>query len=348
MNYIDLRSDTLTTPHEEMRKAMANAEVGDDGRTDDFGRGSDPTINALEDYAAELMGKEAALFCASGSMGNIVSLVTQCSRSDKVAVDKDLHLVRTEKAPFMSEFFGLNKIEYNCTQMGIPDISSIETLCDSDIKLLCIENSHNFGGGICPSLDLFRKIRTITKQKGIPVHLDGARIFNAALHLNISPRDIADCSDTMMFCLSKGIGAPFGSLLCGSKSFIKKAREIRKLLGGGLRQGGIMAAAGLYALKHDLERIHEDNENAKQLGEYLKDYTICKLIPVETNIVMLDISKTGKTSSWFEESLKQCGLLAKGMGSEYLRMTTYRGISAQDIQKAGEILQKFMEDNNFC
>lgn len=340
---IDLRSDTLTSPTDEMRRAMASAVVGDDGRTDSQGRGGDPMVNKLEDMAAELLDKEAALFCCSGTMANVLATITHCNRGDKVAVEPDLHLVRTEKAPFMDSLFGLIKHEYACIQPGIADLKSLERLCsDQAIRLVCTENSHNFGGGVCASVDHLKQLYQISQARGIKVHLDGARLFNAAIHLNATGKDFAQSADTVMFCLSKGLGAPFGSLLCGTKEFIAQARENRKLIGGGLRQGGIMAAAGIVALSTGIERLAEDNANAAKLGAALANYSTCKLIPVETNIVMLDITQTGKASSWFEQQLAPLGLLVKGMGIDHLRLTTYRGISGKDIDRAIEIFDQFM------
>lgn len=348
MNIIDLRSDTLTKPTAAMRKAMAEAEVGDDGRVDMHGRGGDPTINRLEDFAAELMGKEAALFCASGTMGNVLATITHCQRGDKVAIEPDLHLVKTEKAPFMERFFGLVKQPYECVKRGIADSVSFNKACqEAGVRLACIENSHNFGGGVCSSVEHLQNLYNIAHKHGVSVHLDGARIFNAANSLQESAKKIAECADTVMVCLSKGLGAPFGSLLCGKEAFIARARENRKLLGGGLRQGGVMAAAGLLALKNGVDQLAEDNQNARRLGDLLGGFNSCVLVPVETNIVMLEISATGKKSAWFEERLATMGLLLKGMGDNYIRLTTYREISQQNIEQTGLIFSQFMKMNNF-
>lgn len=348
MKVIDLRSDTLTQPTQEMRQAMFCAEVGDDGRTGGDGRGSDPTVNALEDFAAELVGKEAALFCASGTMGNVTALATHCARADKVAAEPDLHVVRSEKAPFMERFLGLVRQDYALLQPGVPDPVSFEEVCGSGVKLACVENSHNFGGGVCASLAQMKRLYGVAHAKGVLVHLDGARMFNAAVALGVDARDLAACADSVMFCLSKGLGAPFGSMLCGTRAFIAQARDTRRFLGGGLRQGGIMAAAGLVALRTGIERLAEDHEHARLLGQALSGFSTCELVPVQSNIVMLNIRGSGRSSGWFERELAPLGLLVKGMGGDYLRLTVYRGISAKDIRIASDIFGRFMEEQGLA
>ncbi len=347
MPAIDLRSDTLTVPTEEMRNAMRDAEVGDDGRTDAAGRGGDPTVNRLEDYAAELLGKEAALFCPTGTMGNTIALATWCGRGDAAAVEPDLHVVRTEKAPFMERFFGIRPSPYVRDQSGMPEEASFAAACAlPGVKVACVENSHNFGGGVCVSLERQQALAAAAKKFGVPVHMDGARLFNAAAFLKLEAKSLAECADSVMFCLSKGLSAPFGSMLCGTKAFVAQARETRKLLGGGMRQAGIMAAAGLVALRTGIGRLAEDNENARRLGAALAEYPQFALTPVQTNIVMLDVSATGKQSGWFERELAPLGLLAKGMGDKHLRLTTYRGVSGGDISSAIDIFRKFMDDKS--
>jgi threonine aldolase len=343
---VDLRSDTLTTPTEEMRTAMRRAEVGDDGRTDAHGRGGDPTVNRLEDHAAALLGKEAALFCPSGTMGNLVALATWCDRGDAAALEPDLHVYRTEKSPFMEKFLGLRPVLYTRDSRGMPEAESFAAACATQgVRVACVENSHNFGGGICVSLERQQSLACAAKTAGVPVHMDGARLFNAATALHVDARNLAACADSVMFCLSKGLGAPFGSLLCGTGDFIAKAREVRKLLGGGMRQAGIMAAAGLEALKTGICQLAEDHGNAQVLGAALAKYPQLTLTPVQTNIVMLDVTATGKTSDWFERGLAPLGLLAKGMGKNHLRLTTYRGITKADITRAIDAFDRLMQEH---
>ena len=207
-----------------------------------------------------------------------------------------------------------------------------------------MENTHNFAGGTCTSLERQMQIAAIARDKGRPVHMDGARIFNAALALGIKAADLAAGADSIQFCLSKGLGAPVGSLLCGSKEFIKAAKETRKYLGGAMRQAGVFASAGLVALAEGIDRLAEDHENAQLLGKALSGYAKLKLVPVQTNIVMLNVKDSGQLASWFEEGLKAYGILAKAMGKEHLRFTTYRGVTRQDIERAASGFQKFMEE----
>lgn len=346
MPVVDLRSDTLTVPTEAMRAAMSEAEVGDDGRVDAEGRGGDPTVNRLEDYAAELLGKEAALFCPSGTMANLVALATWCDRGDAAALEPDLHVFRTEKSPFMEKFLGIQPVFYSRDTEGMPEESSFASACAAQgVKLACVENSHNFGGGICVSLARQQALATAARNASVPVHMDGARLFNAAVALGVDAAHLAACADSVMFCLSKGLGAPFGSVLCGTREFIAKARQTRKLLGGGMRQAGIMAAAGLVALRTGIERLAEDHENARHLGAALAAYGEFVLTPVQSNIVMLDISASGRSSEWFEQKLAPLGLLAKGMGKDHLRLTTYNGVGRQDMARAIEAFERFMEEN---
>ena len=346
MPVVDLRSDTLTVPTEAMRAAMREAEVGDDGRVDAEGRGGDPTVNRLEDHAAELLGKEAALFCPSGTMANLVALATWCERGDAAALEPDLHVFRTEKSPFMEKFMGVQPVFYTRDAEGMPEVASFASACATPgLKLACVENSHNFGGGICVSLARQQALAATARKAAVPVHMDGARLFNAAVALGVDAAHLAACADSVMFCLSKGLGAPFGSVLCGTREFIAKARQTRKLLGGGMRQAGIMAAAGLVALRTGIERLAEDHENARYLGAALAAYGEFVLTPVQSNIVMLDISASGRSSEWFEQKLAPLGLLAKGMGKDHLRLTTYNGVGRQDMAHAIEAFERFMEEN---
>ncbi|QTO40567.1 GntG family PLP-dependent aldolase [Desulfovibrio desulfuricans] len=346
MPVVDLRSDTLTVPTEAMRAAMREAEVGDDGRVDAEGRGGDPTVNRLEDHAAELLGKEAALFCPSGTMANLVALATWCERGDAAALEPDLHVFRTEKSPFMEKFMGVQPVFYTRDAEGMPEVASFASACATPgLKLACVENSHNFGGGICVSLARQQALAATARKAAVPVHMDGARLFNAAVALGVDAAHLAACADSVMFCLSKGLGAPFGSVLCGTREFIAKARHTRKLLGGGMRQAGIMAAAGLVALRTGIERLAEDHENARHLGAALAAYDEFVLTPVQSNIVMLDISASGRSSEWFEQKLAPLGLLAKGMGKDHLRLTTYNGVRRQDMARAIEAFERFMEEN---
>jgi threonine aldolase len=327
-----------------MREAACTAKVGDDGRTDADGRGEDPSVNRLEDYGADLVGKEAGLFFPTGTLANFTSVLTHCARGDKAAVDPDLHLVRTEKAAFMERFGGLVPVWYDRDENEMPELGSFEMACSSGVKLACLENTHNFAGGACTSLVRMRELYAVANRKQVAVHLDGARLFNAALALNVSAASLAACADSVQFCLSKGIGAPAGSLLCGTRDFIRAARETRKYLGGIMRQAGILAAPALEALQTGLERLREDHENAAVLGEGLTGFPGIRLVPVQTNIVMLDVGESGKTAPWFEEQLRRYGVLSKAMGDRHLRFTTYRGVTREDVAKAVAAFRAFMHE----
>ena len=342
---IDLRSDTLTVPTQSMRDAMYHAEVGDDGRPDSEGRGEDPTVNRLENMAAERLGKEAAVFFPSGTLANYCALLTHCRPGDKVACDLDLHVLLHEQGVFMDRFGGLDVFPYARDSMGMPDLESFERSCSAQgVRMACLENSHNHAGGSCTSIKRHQELAAIARQKRIPVHLDGARMFNAALALNIPVASIAAHADCVMFCLSKGLSAPIGSLLCGSRDFIREARITRKLMGAGMRQSGIAAAAGIIALGECVERLIEDHENAKILERALLQYPQIKVMPVQTNIVMLDVTPSGRSAPWFEQKLRGYNVRAYVMSDAQLRFVTYRGITRQAVEEAAIRFHRFITE----
>jgi threonine aldolase len=338
---IDLRSDTLTKPTEEMRKAMYAAEVGDAGRTDADGRGEDPTVNRLEDMAARLTGKEAAMFVPSGTMGNLVAMMTHCSAGQRVAVEKKLHVYHNEKAAFQARPGGLIPEFYETDDQSYPRLESIEAILDQKhISLLCLENTHNYGGGNCLTKDTIDCICDLAREKGVAVHLDGARINNAALYLQTPVDELVASVDTVMFCLSKGLSAPVGSLLCGSRDFIIGARRTRELLGGKLRQAGILAAAGIVAIEQQRERLVEDHEHARLLAESTVGNPKIKvnMDAVQTNMVRLDVSPSGQDARTFQDTLESKGIKAKAISDRFVRMVTYREIGKDDIMRASEII----------
>lgn len=266
MRYIDLRSDTVTMPTAEMRKAMAEAEVGDDVYEDD------PTLNRLQELAAHMTGKEAALFVPSGTFGNQLCVMTHTNRGDEVILGKDCHIVLHEVGgAAVIAGVQLRTLE---SKNGMLDPAQVEKAIrpGDDIHyphtgLICVENAHGLGTAI--PLDNLKTIKMIGERYGIPVHMDGARIFNAAAALGVDAKEIAACADSVMFCLSKGLAAPVGSMVAGTKQFIEKARKNRKLMGGGMRQAGILAAAGIIALEKMTKRLHIDHENAAYLADQL-------------------------------------------------------------------------------
>jgi threonine aldolase len=340
---IDLRSDTLTKPTEEMRKAMYEAEVGDEGRMDASGKGEDPTVNRLEDIAAQLTGKEDAMFVPSGTMGNLAALMTYCSAGQRVGVEKKIHIYHNEKAAFSERPGGLIPEFFETDQQSHPKPESIKAILDQKkIALLCLENSHNYGGGHCLTGEETNFICSLAKKSGVAVHLDGARINNAAIYLDTPVDELVAMVDTVMFCLSKGLGAPVGSMLCGSHDFIVEARRTRKSLGGTMRQAGVLAAAGIVAIEHERDRLIEDHQNARLLAVSVAQNPKIKINmeEVQTNIVRLDVSPSGHDAQTFQEALESRGLKAKAVSEKLIRMVTYREIGKEDILLAAQIINE--------
>ncbi|MFA9422995.1 MAG: low-specificity L-threonine aldolase, partial [Sedimentibacter sp.] len=281
MKFIDLRSDTVTMPTDEMRQAMAMADVGDDVY------GDDPTVNKLEKIAAQMVGKEAALFVPSGTFGNQLALLTHTRRGQEVIIGKNNHIVVHEVgASAVIAGVQLRTLETINGAMNLKDVE--DSIRSNDIHepetgLICVENAHGCGAVI--PLETMKKIKQIAENNSIPVHMDGARVFNAAVSLGVDAKEIVACCDSVMFCLSKGLAAPVGSMLAGNKSYIDKARKNRKLMGGGMRQIGILAAAGIIALEKMTLRLEEDHKNAKYMAEELS-----KLPGVNVNTKRLDIN----------------------------------------------------------
>jgi len=340
---IDLRSDTLTKPTAEMRKAMYEAEVGDAGRMDASGKGEDPTVNRLEDIAAQLTGKEAAMLVPSGTMGNLVALMTHCSAGQRVGVEKKLHVYHNEKAAFSERPGGLISEFYETDHQSQPKPESIQAIIDQKkIALLCLENTHNYGGGSCLTGNEIDFICSLAKKAGVAVHLDGARINNAAIYLDTPVDELVAMVDTVMFCLSKGLGAPVGSMLCGSHDFIVEAKRTRKFLGGTMRQAGILAAAGIVAIEQERDRLIEDHQNARLLAESIAPN--CKIDAnmegVQTNIVRLDASPSGQDAKTFQQLLESKGLKTKAVSEKFIRMVTYREIGKEDILQASQIINE--------
>lgn len=339
---IDLRSDTLTLPDRPMLETILSAPLGDDGRLDEEGRGEDATVNKLEDMAASLTGKEAALFCASGTMGNQAALLTWCRPGDTVLVDELQHLDRSEKTAFEPHLGQMEKAFYKFDADGMPDPADMErTLREKPVKLICVENSHNYTGGTCITPERMAAVRRLADKYGVPVHMDGARVFNAAAYLGVSVKELGQYADTLMFCVSKGLGAPVGSLLCGPKDFIGKAKDTRKLLGGAMRQAGVVAAPAIYALEHNIERLREDNENAAYCASLLtglKKTLVQK--NVQTNIMMLDVKDAGVTPREFCERAREKGLLIRPIINTSVRLVFYKGITRRDAERAAAIIRE--------
>ncbi|HIW20803.1 MAG TPA: aminotransferase class I/II-fold pyridoxal phosphate-dependent enzyme [Candidatus Dorea intestinavium] len=337
---IDLRSDTLTLPSKEMLATIATAQLGDDGRTHDFGRGEDLTVNKLEDLAAQITGKEAGVLFPTGTMGNSAAVLAFCQPGDKVLVDEQQHMYLSEKVLFDKSFGQLEAIKYQHNEKGIPSLADIEKqLNENDIKLLCIENTHNFSGGACIPPEHMKAIYELAHQHHVPVFMDGARMFNAAVSMEVEPHKLCSYVDAVMFCISKGLGAPVGSLVCGSQDFILKVRSKRKMLGGSMRQAGIIAAPGIYALEHNVTRLKEDHENAKHAASLLTGLTNTHIIgAVDSNILVLDVNDLGLTPQEYCQKAQEHGLLIKPVLKDKIRLVFYKGITKEDATAAAKII----------
>ncbi|MEO7672780.1 MAG: GntG family PLP-dependent aldolase [Pyrinomonadaceae bacterium] len=346
---IDLRSDTVTRPTLEMRSAMATAEVGDDVY------GEDPTVNRLQERAAEIFEKEAALFVASGTMGNQIAVKVHTHPGQEVIIEERTHTYNYELG-MAAILAGVTvrpvKSSDGSGHLTWSEISEAYRRAGSDHSaatgLLCLENTHNFGGGSIMSAKQCAEICRSAHGLGVPVHVDGARIFNAAVAAKTSVADLtADC-DSVQFCLSKGLGAPVGSMLLGSRDFINEALFWRKRLGGGMRQVGILAAAGLVALDRSPQRLHEDHANARTLAIGVADLPgiVIDVARVETNIVIFDIAGTGKGQAEICAGLKKRSVLANGFGS-LIRMVTHCDISAADVEIAVRALAGIVNEQGF-
>lgn len=320
-----------------------SSPFGDSGRLDEDGWGEDPSVNMLEELAAELTGKERAILLPSGTMGNHVSLLTHCNPGDLVLVDTTQHLYRREKATFDLRFGQLKPLFYHLTQGGYPDTKEVKDLLQIEKpRLLCIENTHNHAGGTYIPIHALDELRRLADEAEIPIHMDGARLFNASVASGVKVKTICGYADTVMFCISKGLGAPVGSLLCGGKDFILKAAETRKLLGGSMRQAGVFAAMGLYALAHNLPDIAEDHRRAKLAYEKLKGLRWIHVPDaVQSNILCMDISDTGLEADEYIRRLKEKGVWLSESDKTHVRLVLYRDITDEQIMNAVEIIRDF-------
>src|ERR1043165_5828069 len=330
---IDLRSDTVTKPTPKMRRAMMDAEVGDDVY------GEDPTVNRLQERAAEIFEKEAAIFVPTGSMGNQIAVKLHTRPGTEVVIEERGHIYNYEMAAMAAVSGTLARPVHSRDGTGILNWDEIESAIHtggayyvSPTSLITLENSHNFAGGRVYTSARTREIAERAHERSLPVHLDGARIFNASAALNESVAELARPVDSVMFCLSKALGAPVGSLLLGSRAFIDEARRWRKRLGGGMRQAGVLAAAGLIALEESPKLLHEEHANARRLAEGLAEIDGIRIDPegVVTNIVIFNIVETGMTSPEICARLRESNILASAFGPE-IRMVTHYDVSSADI-----------------
>jgi threonine aldolase len=339
---VDLRSDTVTRPTPEMRRAMAEAEVGDDVY------GEDPTVNRLQDRAAEIFGREAGLFVPTGSMGNLIAIKIWTHHGDEVICEERGHINQFEMAAMSAIAGCMPRTTY--VENGILNWERIELLIRpsayyrAQTRLISLESSHNMAGGTVYPPAVSDDICERAHAAGIPVHLDGARIFNAAVALGQSVADITRKFDSVMFCLSKGLGAPVGSMLVGSREFIEKARVYRKLFGGGMRQVGVLAAAGLVALEKSPQRLHEDHANARYLAEGLARIPGIgvDLAKVQTNIVFFDVRDTGRTAAAISAALAKREILANPTDPHAIRMLTHCDVDRAGIGRALQVLREIV------
>jgi threonine aldolase len=342
--FIDLRSDTVTLPTEEMLEALRHAELGDDVFKED------PTVNKLEEMAAEKMGKEAALLVASGTQANLVSLMSNTKRGDAVILEAGSHIYWYEVGG-LSAIGGLLPLPIK-GHLGILDAEDVEAAIRRkdihlpDTTLICIENTHNRAGGTIVTPDQIKAISDVVKAHGLQLYMDGARIFNAAVAIGVDVKEFTKYVDNLMFCLSKGLSCPIGSIIVGGQEFIDRARKIRKLLGGGMRQAGVIAAPGIIALEKMIERLEEDHRNARFLAQRLvkMDGISVELETVQTNIIHIDVSGLGVTSDQFVSKLKEKGVLALTRDRNKVRMVTHRGIKKEDIKKTLTISENVVNE----
>lgn len=333
MTYIDFRSDTVTVPSPEMRKAIAEAVVGDDVY------GDDPTMNSLQERVADLTGKQASLFVASGTMANICAILAHTQPGDEVIVEREGHTFNYEvAAPAVLGGLQLNPLDGD---HGVLEVEQIEAAVrPNDVhqphtRLIVLENTHNRGGGKIYPFDKIEAIAALARSKNINMHLDGARLFNASAVTGIPIKRYASQFDSLMFCFSKGLGAPIGSIIAGTKDFIVRAHRIRKMLGGGMRQVGILAAAAHFALDHNIDRLADDHVNAKRLATGLAQIKGFTIDPdsVETNIIIIDVSKSKYHVSDVVHKFKEHNILISPFGRTYIRAVTHMNVSADDVEQ---------------
>lgn len=334
MERVDLRSDTVTQPTPAMRDAVYQAEVGDDVYAED------PTVNKLETIAADRLGKEAALFVASGTMGNLVALLTHCGRGDEVILGDRSHTFLFEQGG-MASLGGITPHPIPNQEDGTLELDDIEGAVRPDnphfpvSRLLCLENTHNMCNGTPLSVQYMAQAARVAHSYGLSVHLDGARVFNAAAALEVDVKEIVRDVDSVQFCLSKGLCAPVGSMVCGNADFIADARRARKVLGGGMRQAGIIAAAGIVALEQMTDRLVEDHRRAKRLAEGLAEIPGIDVAPVSTNILYCELTdEVEKSPAEVEAKLKEQGVLLNSRGGGRFRAVTHYWIDDSDIERA--------------
>jgi len=339
---IDLRSDTVTLPTPRMMEAISRAEFGDDVY------GEDPTINRLQQLAAHKLGKEAGLFVASGTMGNLVAVLTHCRRGDEMVVGDQAHVFYYEVGG--SAALGGVHVRTVPNGKGIPSAADVEAaIRGEDIhfprtRLVCLENTHNRCGGVAITAEATNAVAAVAHSHGVKVHMDGARLFNAAVALGVEPSSLVEQCDSVDICLSKGLSAPVGSVLVGTAEFIAEARKYRKMVGGGMRQAGILAAAGIVALEEMIDRLAEDHDNARVLAEGIHGLpgATIDLGAVQTNIVVMEIDRPDMTAAKFIGHMAGLGVKLTAFGGNKVRAVTHYGIERGDVERAIEVARKVL------
>jgi threonine aldolase len=336
---IDLRSDTVTKPTEEMRKAMYSAEVGDDVYKED------PTVRELEETAAEILGKDAALFVTSGTQGNQIAVLTHCRPGQELLLEEESHIFYYESGA-VAALAGVQTRTIPGLRGAMEPQDVLNAIRTEDIHypetgLICLENTHNRAGGAVIPVENMKAIYSIAQDNKVPVHLDGARLFNAAAAAGVDVKEFAKYTDTVQICLSKGLGAPIGSIIAGNAEFITTARKWRKRLGGGMRQAGVIAAPGMIALTKMKDRLGEDQWNARVLAEAIESIPGMKLArQPETNIVVADVEGLNITSDVFVERLRSEGVISGTFGPTFVRFVTHYDVTEDQIQEAIEAIAK--------
>ncbi len=344
MRIIDLRSDTMTKPTEAMRRAMAEAEVGDDVF------GEDPTVNRLEEMAADRLGKEAALFVASGTMGGMVSNLAHCGRGDEMIIGDAAHTFLFEQGG-SAALGGIHPRPVPNQPDGKLALEDIDAAVRSDnvhfprTRLIILENTHNLCNGFPLDTHYMQAVGEIARRHNLKIHVDGARFFNAAVALDVDPKDLAAEADSVSFCLSKGLGAPVGSVVCGTQDFINEARRARKVLGGGMRQAGVIAAAGIVALNEMVDRLAEDHANAKKLSMGLAEIPGISINPddIQTNIIFFEITREDMKPEEFVQKIDAEGIRMLPVGPGKVRAVTHYHITTEDIDQALSVISKVMK-----
>lgn len=336
MKIYDLRTDTITKPSEEMRKAIYEAECGDDVYMED------PTVNKLEEMSAEITGKEKSIFVASGTMGNLIPMLILGSKTNRMLLEEESHIMHYELGG-ASSLAGIMPLTVKAergilTKNIIKNYFKEQPYYMTKINIVEVENTHNRHGGSVYKIDILKELYKFVKSKNIHLHMDGARVFNASISSKTSVKDIAANTDSITFCLSKGLGAPMGAMICGKKEFIDEAFRIRKLIGGGLRQIGLMAAAGIYALKNNIDSLEEDHIKAKKIAKTIIEsgFGTVDINNVETNIVIAD---TIKKSDYIISKLQKKGIKASSFGDYKVRFVTHRDISIKEVNEACDIIK---------